>query len=189
MSTHKKPTKLRVAPSNAVAEIDALSESLGYAPAVANAQAHLLRGRGTAVPVEVIELLANLAEQNGGAIAGLAFDAAAARDALSRAKHARDVAKAARRLSRRAISDALRNLAIVGVESMAIAKALDGIVRSPRGEAFVEANDQIRSLMRRPGRTRKVAPKGKPTGTTVTTPSNGVAIVNAPGTPSVANPS
>ncbi len=133
--------------------------------------------------------MANLAEQNGGAIAGLAFDAAAARGALSRAKHARDVAKAARRLSRRAVSDALRNLEIVGNDAMAIALALDRIARNPRRKSFVGANDQIRSLMRLPGRTRKVAPKGKLAGTTITTPSNGVAIVNAPGTPSVANPS
>jgi hypothetical protein len=191
MSTHKKPTKLRVAPSNAVAQIDALSESLGYAPAVPKAQAQMLRGRGTAVPVTVIELLANLADQHGGTIAGLPFDAAAARDALARAKSARSVANAARRLSRRAVSDALQNLAVVGDESMAIALALDRITRNPRGNAFVEANDQIRSLMRRTGHTRKAAAKGKtPSTTTSTTPPHAVvAPVNALGTPSTATPS
>lgn len=174
MSTYKKPTKLRVAPSNAVASIDALSQSLGYAPAAAKAQLKLLQNRGTAVPVEVIKLLANLAEQNGGTVAGIPFDAQAARDCLARAEHARDVAKAARRLSQRAISDALQNLALVGDKSMGLTLALDRFVRDPQASAFKEANDQIRALMRKQGRTRKVAPKTAVT-TSPTTPTNGVA--------------
>ena len=195
MSTHKKPKKLRAAASTAVSQIDSLSHGLGYAAALPKAQVNLLRNRGTALSSEVILLLAKLAEQHGGMIAGTQFDAAAARDALARAEDARDVANAARRLSRRAVSESVRNLALVGDRSMAVTQAMDRIVRTLDGESFVEANDQIRSLTRahsKSGQTRKVAAKAKATGTTSTTPStssNGAAIVNAPGTASTADPS
>jgi hypothetical protein len=199
MSTHKKPNELRVAPSNAAADLDALSKSLGYAPALPIAQVSLLRKRGGAVPVKVINLLANLAEQNGGAVAGLPFDSAAARDALARAENAQQIAKAARRLSRRAISDSVHSLALVGDESMTLVVALGRKVRTPNGKSFVEANDEIKSLMRahsKSGRTRKAAakattPVATSTTTTVVAPVNTspttstvVAPVNAPGTPS-----
>jgi hypothetical protein len=190
MSTHKKPKKLRVAPSNAVAEIDALSESLGYAAALPIAQVKILRGRGATMPLDVIKLLAKLAEQRGGFVAGTAFDAAAARDALARSEDARAIANAARRLSRRAFSEAAQNLALVADRSMAVTQAMDRIVRTPEGKPFVEANDQVRSLMRaqsRPGRTRKAA-KAKDTGTSTTAPNNGVVIAK-PAVPSTSLPS
>ena len=187
MSNHKKPTKLRVAPSNAVASIDALSQSLGYAPAVAKSQLKLLQNRATSVPVEVIKLLASIAEQHGGTIAGMPFDAQAVRDAIARAEHAHDVAKAARRLSKRAVSDAYQNLALVGLKSMGITQALERLVLTPDAEAFKEANDQIRALMRKQGRTRKVAQKPADTKTiSPKAPTNGVTngIVVQPAAPS-----
>jgi len=192
MSDHKKPTKLRVAPSNAVAMIDALMQSLGYAPAVSKAQRSLLKARGTAVPDDVIELLVNLAEQHGGEIAGVPFDARAARECLARAKHARDVAKAARRLSMRAVSDALQNLALVGDEAMGMVLMLDRKVRSPKALAFKEANDQIRASMRKQGRSRKVAQKKAASTTSPTNPPhNGVSngTVVKPAAPLPAQPS
>lgn len=186
MSTHKKPNELRVAPSNAAGEIESLSKSLGYAPALPKAQVSLLRNRGGAVPLKVINLLAKLADENDGLIAGIPFDVAAARDALARAESAQEISKAARRLSRRAYSDSVQNLALVGDESMTLVVALDRKVRTPKGKAFVEANDEIKSLMRahsKPGRTRKAAATATATDTTTSTTQVAPAV-NAPGAPS-----
>ena len=181
MSTHKKPKKLRVAPSSPTAQIDALSESLGYAAALPRKQQGVLRSRGGSMPVDVIELLANLAEQHDGVIAGVAFDAAAARDALARSKSARAVATAARRLARRADSDCVQVLALVADRTMAAAQALTRIVRTPEGENLREANDQVRALMRAAGRTRsrssKAVAKAPATGPTTTPPTNGASVV------------
>ena len=176
MSTHKKPKKLRVAPSNAVAEIDALSASLGYSAALPPVQLGTLRARGAGMPVDVIELVANLATQHDGAVAGMAFDASAARDALARAESARAVATAARRLARRAESDFVQNLALVADRTMAVTQAMDRIVRTPEGSPFLKANDQVRAMMRaaagRPGKSTKA----KASDNSTTTPANGVVI-------------
>ncbi len=192
MSTHKKPNKLRVAPSNAVVEIETLIQSLGFAAALPKAQQNMMRNRADAVPTVVTNLLANLAEQHGGAVAGMPFDAAAVRSALARADHAHAIAKAAMRLARRALSEAIRNRAIVSDRSMAVQLAMSRIVRLPEGEAFVEANGQVRALMRtlsKSGRSRKVAPKAAAPSTTISTPSNGAVIAKPAVIPSAAQPS
>jgi len=191
MSNHKKPTKLHVAPSNAVAEIEALIESLGYANALPKSQLNLLRTRADAVPVAVTNILANLAEKHGGVVAGTAFDAAAARDALARADHALAIATVATRLARRAHSEAVRNRALVSDRSMVVQLAMSRAVRLPEGEPFVEANAQVRTLMRaqsKSGRPRAKSVKVEPTVTPTATPSSGAAVAK-PAAPPTALPS
>jgi hypothetical protein len=155
MSNHKKPNQPSVVPSNAVAEIDAMSQSLGYAAALSRAELINLRSRGKQMPIEVIELLADHAEQNGGSVVGVPFDAAAARDALARSKAARAVAKAAYRLARRAESDSVQSLALVADRSRKITQAMSVDVRTPEGEAFAAMNDQVRAMLRAAGHPRK----------------------------------
>ena len=128
------------------------------------------------MPVDVVELVANLATQHDGAVAGMAFDAGAARDALARAKAARAVATAARRLARRAESDSVQSLALVADRTMAVTQAMGRVVRTPEGKAFVEAHDQVRAMMRAAaGRPRKSTKAKSPVSTT-TPPTNGVVI-------------
>ena len=118
--------------------------------------------------------------------AGTSFDAAAARDALARAEAAQAIATVAARLARRATSEAIRNRALVSDRAMVAQLAMSRAVRLPEGEPFVEANAQVRALMRAQskGPAKAKSAKVKPTVNTTTTPANGVVIAKPAAPPS-----
>ena len=118
-----------------------------FRPMVPRKQQEKLRSRGRRTPVAVIELMATLAERHG-IVAGIQYDAAGARAALARVKEARATAKEALRLARRAESDAVQTWILIADTTMAATVALSRFVRLPKNARFVEANEQIRALMR-----------------------------------------
>lgn len=118
-----------------------------FRPMVPRKEQEKLRSRGRRMPVAVIELMATLAERHG-IIAGIQYDAAEARAALARVKEARTTANQALRLARRAESDAVQTWILIADTTMVATGALNRFVRLPKNARFVEANDQIRALMR-----------------------------------------
>jgi hypothetical protein len=136
----------------------ALQEGLGLGAAVfSRAERVKTRAGSRRVPDALIELVATYAENHGGAVAGLPFDGAAARAALTSVSTAQAAARAARQFARRAEDDAVQGRATVADRTFAVYAALKRLVRTPEGNALKDAYDEMHAVVRAHNKTRKTA--------------------------------
>lgn len=140
---------------SAANQVDRLADSLDcLAAPPSRAVQHMRRARASRVSPDVLADLIALSERNGGVLAGIRFDPAAARALLARAEHAERLERSSLRLARRAKADAIRSRALLATHAMAAIAFLKRAVRTPEGEPFIDGYAQIAHAMRRPKRRR-----------------------------------
>jgi hypothetical protein len=113
------------------------------------------------VPDALIELVATHAENNGGVVAGLPFDAAAARDALTQVSTAQAAVRAARQFAQRVEDDATLRRSDVADRAFGIFTALRRFVRTPEGKTLRDVYDEMHSTMRAYHKARKAKASAK----------------------------
>lgn len=161
-------------------QIGAFEKGLGLSAAgLTRAERVKLRTGSEHVPDALIELLATHAEENGGTIAGISFDAAAAREALTYVSATKPAVTAARRFAQRAEDKARQQRGPVADRSFGIYRALERFVRTPEGESLKDAYEKMRSLVRP---RRKAARTTKASATATEPKSTGADAGAAPTT-------
>src|SRR5579883_2128332 len=153
----KKQTVAQPVVRDVVSQIESIQTDLGLGAGYKRVERRQTRMRSERVPDAFLELLATLAEKNGGMIAGMSFDAAEARNVLAFVKTARANAAAARELAQRAQDASVQQRIAVVDRGMGIYRALGRIVRTAEGNDLGPVYEQMQSLVRRPGRTKKKA--------------------------------
>lgn len=173
--------------ANAQALVDALTKieaSLDLGASLSNDERSKLRRKQSQVPDAFIEQVANLATQHGGAVAGIAFDVAAAQTALTRSRGARAVVDACRRLAHRVEDDAIPQRILVAKRAMAVYAALRRLVGTPEGNHLMASFEDLAALARRhrkSGRAKASPPavvpvtEPKPTANAAAPPSTAIA--------------
>ena len=140
---------------------------------VSKAERSDMRSVAARAPAAFITLVAKMAEENGGSIAGVPIDAAATRDALTQVEHLRDGVAAARAVARYLEQEALLLASGIAQEALSATTSLEALGRTLKGRTLAaKAADLCAAQRKGSRRSAKVA---KDTGTT-TTPTNGAAV-------------
>lgn len=105
-------------------------------------------------PDRFVEAVAALAEEQEGALGGVAIDSREARESIAYAAACRPFALALRKLAQRIEHTALRRRAKASQEAMAAVASLEGMSRAPDGDALRDTVKALRSQSRRPARPR-----------------------------------
>jgi hypothetical protein len=123
-----------------------------------------LRGRNENVPDQLIEMVSHLAEQGGGNVLGMPFDATAARATLAQASDTQTSISVGRQTLQRMEDDMLQQRVTVADPAFAIYTALRRLVKTKAGNALSPAYEQMKSIVKnRPRKSR-----AKKTGGTTT---------------------
>jgi hypothetical protein len=130
---------------NQLADIESsLSLSAGMTEPERKGQKSLSRN----VPDKFIELVAEVATQGGGSVAGIPFDAAAATATLTYVSDAQKIADAAQGLALRVTDDAIQRRTAVANESFAVYSAMGRIVRTTKGKPLRQKYEEMQRLVR-----------------------------------------
>jgi hypothetical protein len=165
-------------------QLAALQTGLGLGAAVfSRVERKKTRSSSQHVPDALIELVATHAENNSGAVAGLPFDGAAARVALTQVSTAQAAVRAARQFAQRVEDDATQGRATVADRTFAVYSALRRLVRTPEGAALKDTYDQMHTVVRASNKARRAAASGTASATK-TSKASATAAAKAP-TPTV----
>ena len=167
-----------------VSEIAAIESGLGLTTSLTRSDRVQARQRSERVPDALIELLATIASQNEGLVAGMTFDAVEARATLAYASTARTNIQAARHLAQRMEDESIRKHTLLANRSFGMYRALARLVQTPEGEALRSLYEQMQSLVRprgRRGSTKAASPNAvAPAKPTAPAAAHAVAVVAAP---------
>jgi hypothetical protein len=131
-------------------------------------------------------MIAHLAEQGGGSVLGMQFDAAAARTTLGQTNDTQTSISVGRQTLQRMEDDMLQQRATVADPAFAIYTALRRLVKTKAGNALAPAYEQMQSIVK--NRPRKSRAK-KTAGTATAAASEASVPASAPTTgPVVAAP-
>jgi hypothetical protein len=154
MATHrkspKKKLKMRVSQGavakEAIHDIGLLYRKMGLNPkSVKNARKRLLAV--SSVPAKLIEQVAAAADQHSS-LAGIAFDADAAREALAYASAFGPVANEAEAFAQRVRDSIIVAKSAPGASALVVYTALKGFVRSAEGAELRGAFDSMTAIMK-----------------------------------------
>jgi hypothetical protein len=144
-----------------------------------------LRSRNGLVPDQLVEMICHLAEQGNGAVAGMPFDAAAARATLAQTSTTRTTISVGRQTLQRMEDDMIQQRATATDPAFAIYTALRRLVKTKAGNSLSPAYEQMKAIVKnRPRKPRAKNGKGKTAKTTsASTPAVEVPAVVAPPAP------
>ena len=144
-----KSSKPKASLQGVVDALVAFEGSLELGASLAKDERSKLRKQSDQVSDAFIELVANLATQQGGLVAGVAFDVDAAQKVIARSRDARAAADVCRRLAQRMEDDAVPQRIVVGKRAFAVYAALRRLVSTPEGNPLMHAFENLASLARR----------------------------------------
>jgi len=134
-----KPAPSQLTLQGVTSQIEALETGLGLSGAgLSRITRKKTRVSSRHVPDDLIELVATHATENGGMVAGMSFDAAAARAALTKVSEARSAVARIRQFAQRVEDDAIQQRATAADEAFAIYVAMERKMRTPAGESLQE---------------------------------------------------
>jgi hypothetical protein len=165
-------------------------------PSLGTKDRHRLRSSNAKVPDALVELVCHLAEQSGGNVLGMPYDATQVRATLANVASARTAVAAAQLLLQRMDDELLQQRASVADPTFAIYTALRRLVRTPAGNALAPAYEQMKSIVKnRPVKSRKKKPaqaasgaKGNPKATPAAATESTTATTAANASPSAQTP-
>ena len=147
-------------------------------PSLSKTDRRLLRDRNGRTPDELVEMLCHLADQGGGQILGMSFDATTARATLASTSAMRTEISLAKQLLTRMEDDLAQQRATVTDPSFAIYTALRRLVRTKAGNSLAPALAQMAALVNPPRKSRN-----KASTETATTTAPKAAVAAAPAAP------
>jgi hypothetical protein len=133
-------------------------------PVLSKADRQRLKSRSDKVPDQLIEMISDLAEQNGGQVLGMAFDAATARTTLTQTSATRTQISTAKQLTQKMEDDMIQQRVAVADPAFAIFTALRRLVNTKAGNSLAPAYEQMKTIVKDRPRT----PRKKKTATTAT---------------------
>ncbi len=135
MKATKKQSELTPADS-VVQQLAAIESSLKLSDGMTRAERQGQKSLSRNVPDKFIELVADLANQSGGSVAGIPFDAAAATATLTYVSEAQKIVAAAEGLALHVSDDSIERRTAVANESFAVYSALGRLVRTAMGKSL-----------------------------------------------------
>jgi hypothetical protein len=170
-------TKSKTTNENVAATLSQVGEQV-QSPSLTPAARQQLRGRNANVPDELIEMIRHLAEQGGGSVLGMPFDATAATTTLAQTASARTAIRVGRQTIQRMEDDMLQQRATVADPAFAIYTSLRRLVKTKAGNSLSAAYEQMKSIVKnRPRKSRKK------TAEPASPPATATAAATAPATP------
>jgi hypothetical protein len=151
MKATKKQSELTPADS-VVQQLAAIESSLGLSDGMTRTERKGQKSLSRNVPDKFIELVADLANQSGGSVAGIPFDAAAATAALTYVSGAQKIVAAAQGLALHVSDDSIERRTTVANDSFAVYSALGRLVRTTKGKPLRQKYEEMQSLVRQPRR-------------------------------------
>jgi hypothetical protein len=143
-----------------------------------------VQNRNQTAPDALIEMICHLAEQGGGSVLGMPFDAAQARTTLAQANEARTSISVARQTLQRMEDDMIQQRATAADPAFAIYASLRRLVKTKAGNSLAPAYEQMKAIVKnRPRKRRNKTAAAK--GATATPPAPAVAAA----TPAAPQPS
>jgi hypothetical protein len=123
---------------------------------LSRAERKKLYDRNAICPDALIEMLAHLAEQSGGHVLGMPFDAAEARAVLAKVSATKTAIGVARQLVQRLEDDLVQQRATVADPAFALFTALRRLVNTKAGNKLAAAYAQMKQIVKdRPRKSRK----------------------------------
>jgi hypothetical protein len=156
-------SKTKIAPDQVAATLNGLAGQV-QSPVLSKADRNRLRSRSERVPDQLIEMISDLAEQNGGEVLGMAFDAAQARTTLAQTSATRTQVSTAKQLTQKMEDDMIQQRVAVADPTFAIFTALRRLVNTKSGNSLAPAYEQMKTIVKDRPRT----PRKKKTATTAT---------------------
>jgi len=135
--------------NDAVEKLVALESSLNLSPGMTLSERKEQKSLSRNVPDKLIELVAEVATQNGGSVAGIPFDAAEASATLTYTSNAEKTAEAAKGLAQRVTDDAVQRRTSVANSAFAIYRAMGRLVRTTKGQAYRQKYEEMQRLVRK----------------------------------------
>jgi hypothetical protein len=170
-SSSRTPAAMRRSQSHVasgiIAQLRAIAASLHLRDRLTIEQRRTLNAESAFVPNAFLEAVATSASVHGGTVAGLPFDANAAREAIARSAAAAGIVQWAHDFAQTVADDALRDRAAVASRAVRAYGMLAKYVETDEGAAMVGELAQMREIMkqsRRPSRRAKA--KSAPPATT-----------------------
>jgi hypothetical protein len=125
------------------------------APSLGQKERRRLQKRNEICPDALIEMLAHLAEQNGGHVLGMPFDAKQARAALTKVSATKTALGIARQLVQRLEDDQVQQRIVVADPAFALFTALRRLVNTETGNKLAPAYAQMKQIVKnRPRKSR-----------------------------------
>ena len=170
MSTSKTKKTAAAAPQDVASTLSGILAQI-TTPALSVADRKRMEARNDSTPDALIAMMAHLAEQNGGTVAGLSFDAAGANAVLSSTEPTN--ISVCRQLLQRMEDDWIQQRLAVADPAFAIYRALARLVNTPAGNSLSPAYEQMKAIVKnRPPKTsRRKQKKTATAGASTTQPA------------------
>jgi hypothetical protein len=154
-------------------------------PSLSKTERRALQGRNENAPDELIEMIAQLAQQGGGTVLGIPFDATTALATLAQTSATRTSISVGQQTLQRMEDDMIQQRATAADPAFAIYTALRRLVKTKSGNALAPAYAQMKSIVKnRPRKSRAKSTAGGASATTTPTPTQvGAAAAAAPAAP------
>jgi hypothetical protein len=152
-TTNKKSKKKNSEPTTAdgiVNQLAAIESSLNLSDGMTTSERKGQKSLSRNVPDKFIELVADLATQSGGSVAGIPFDAAAATATLTYVSEAQKIVDAAQGFALRVSDDSVQRRTSVSNDSFAVYSALGRLVRTTKGKPLRQKYEEMQRLVRQP---------------------------------------
>ncbi len=165
--------KATISPETVASTLTSIADQI-QSPVLSKNDRRNLQGRNERTPNELVEMLCHLAEQNGGHILGMPFDAATARTVLAQTSTAQTQISVARQLLQRMEDDMIQQRATVADPSFAIFTALRRLVNTKSGNSLTPAYVQMKAIVKNRPRKKRAKKTTEPA-TTAATPATASA--------------
>jgi hypothetical protein len=148
-------SKTKIASDAVASTLSSLAGQI-KSPVLSKADRQRLKGRNDRVPDQLIEMISDLAEQNGGKVLGIPFDAATARATLTQTSATRVQIGTTKQLTQKMEDDMIQQRATVADPAFAIFTALRRLVNTKSGNSLAPAYEQMKTIVKdRPRTPRK----------------------------------
>lgn len=148
-------SKTKIASDAVASTLSSLAGQI-KSPVLNKADRQRLKGRNDRVPDQLIEMISDLAEQNGGKVLGIPFDAATARATLTQTSATRVQIGTTKQLTQKMEDDMIQQRATVADPAFAIFTALRRLVNTKSGNSLAPAYEQMKTIVKdRPRTPRK----------------------------------
>ena len=182
-------SKVHTHPASVASTLTSIADQISSA-SLDKVDRRRLRGRNEIVPDPLVEMICHLAEQGGGTVLGMPFDAAAARATLAQTSATRTTISVGRQTLQRMEDDMIQQRATVADPAFAIYTSLRRLVKTKAGNSLSPAYEQMKAIVKdRPRKPRKRG-KGKTATAKGATPTPPVEVTPAapPPSPQAATP-
>jgi hypothetical protein len=130
-----------------VQKLTAIESSLNLSDGMTTSERAGQKSLSRNAPDKFIELVADLATQSGGSVAGIPFDAAAATAVLTYVSEAQKIADAANGLAQRVTDDSIQRRTAVSNDAFAVYSALGRLVRTTKGKPLRQKYEEMQRLV------------------------------------------